>query len=285
MEKLSVNELKSELRTRGLSPSGNKSALQKRLEEYQTLMDPFNETSQRTLASSPASPTSTPKRKTPLKGKGTPSRRAKAAPMTESQIGLFRSPLTTLGLLCRLLASLAKNTVNLISMSHICILSVLLAAIAASTLEGPHQAYLAPFRDSFIWHFEWFFLGILSSIGLGTGAHTFLLFLGPFVARVTKAAYLCETLEFPLRGEMSFICEGLARDQAKVNFSGILLKVLSASIAWGIGTAVGEFPPFLLARACNIIVLFYSMFIFSCLVWKNEWKYSRSRAASKEASL
>ena len=37
----------------------------------------------------------------------------------------------------------------------------------------------------------------MSSVGLGTGLHTFLLFLGPFIARVTMAAHECGTTDFP----------------------------------------------------------------------------------------
>ena len=43
----------------------------------------------------------------------------------------------------------------------------------------------------------WLGLGVLSSIGLGTGLHTFLLYLGPFIAKVTLAAYECNSLAFP----------------------------------------------------------------------------------------
>lgn len=43
----------------------------------------------------------------------------------------------------------------------------------------------------------WMGLGILSSIGLGTGLHTFLLYLGPHIASVTLAAYECGSLQFP----------------------------------------------------------------------------------------
>lgn len=42
-----------------------------------------------------------------------------------------------------------------------------------------------------------FVLGILSSVGLGTGLHTFLLYLGPHIAQVTLAAYECGSLNFP----------------------------------------------------------------------------------------
>ena len=43
----------------------------------------------------------------------------------------------------------------------------------------------------------WLGLGILSSVGLGTGLHTFILYLGPHIASVTLAAYECGTLSFP----------------------------------------------------------------------------------------
>ena len=33
-------------------------------------------------------------------------------------------------------------------------------------------------------------------MGLGTGLHTFLLFLGPFIAKVTLAAYECGSTDF-----------------------------------------------------------------------------------------
>lgn len=37
----------------------------------------------------------------------------------------------------------------------------------------------------------WIGLGILSSIGLGTGLHTFILYLGPKVAKFVMASYEC----------------------------------------------------------------------------------------------
>jgi hypothetical protein len=35
----------------------------------------------------------------------------------------------------------------------------------------------------------WVLLGVASSIGLGTGLHTFMLYLGPYIAAVTLVAY------------------------------------------------------------------------------------------------
>ena len=44
---------------------------------------------------------------------------------------------------------------------------------------------------------RWVGLGVLSSVGLGTGLHTFLLYLGPHIAAVTLAAYECGSTDFP----------------------------------------------------------------------------------------
>ena len=63
-------------------------------------------------------------------------------------------------------------------------------------LEGKHLPYLLNIRKQFLWCAYWVGLGVASSIGLGTGLHTFLLYLGPFIAEVTMAAYECKTLNF-----------------------------------------------------------------------------------------
>lgn len=51
-----------------------------------------------------------------------------------------------------------------------------------------------------LWYFEWFVLGIFSSIGLGSGAHTFMLFLAPFIAETATTAFICNSLNFETRG-------------------------------------------------------------------------------------
>ena len=37
----------------------------------------------------------------------------------------------------------------------------------------------------------WLVLGIASSVGLGTGLHTFILYLGPHIAKVALTAAVC----------------------------------------------------------------------------------------------
>ena len=64
-------------------------------------------------------------------------------------------------------------------------------------IEGAHQQIINDSKDQLLWGLYWIWLGILSSVGLGTGLHTFLLFLGPFIAKVTLAAYECGSTDFP----------------------------------------------------------------------------------------
>jgi hypothetical protein len=130
---------------------------------------------------------------------------------------------------------------------------------------------------------------VASSIGLGTGLHTFLLYLGPFIAQVTLAAYECNSLKFPEPPyPESIICPMFTNnDQLKLNtteinpngslnnnnnnnvnneenlFSStaamaiassisilsIMSKVRLESFMWGAGTAIGELPPYFMARA------------------------------------
>lgn len=44
-------------------------------------------------------------------------------------------------------------------------------------IPGPHTIYAKRFEKQALWCFYWIWLGILSSIGLGTGLHTFVLYL------------------------------------------------------------------------------------------------------------
>lgn len=64
-------------------------------------------------------------------------------------------------------------------------------------IDGPHQLAIELVRRNTWFFVYWLGLGVLSSVGLGTGLHTFLLYLGPHIASVTLAAYECNSLNFP----------------------------------------------------------------------------------------
>ena len=96
---------------------------------------------------------------------------------------------------------------------------------------------------------KWLSLGILSSIGLGSGLNTGLLFLFPLVTKATLVANECGHTNFDLSGPKALICSKNSEltDIHVSNFN-IFLKVLPITILWGIGCAIGEVPPFYIAQ-------------------------------------
>ncbi|XP_064612246.1 vacuole membrane protein 1-like [Liolophura sinensis] len=101
------------------------------------------------------------------------------------------------------------------------------------------------------WWGYWVGLGILSSVGLGTGLHTFLLYLGPHIASVTLAAYECMSVNFP---EPPYPKEILCPpgESSAISLWTIMSKVRMEAIMWGAGTAIGELPPYFMARAARL---------------------------------
>lgn len=83
-----------------------------------------------------------------------------------------------------------KKTIGLMTL-------VLIAFFTLWYIPGKHQIYVEWIRQNAFFVVYWVGLGVVSSIGLGTGLHTFLLYLGPHIASVTLAAYECGSLDFP----------------------------------------------------------------------------------------
>ena len=92
-------------------------------------------------------------------------------------------------------------------------------------------------------------LGIASSVGLGTGLHTFVLYLGPFIAKVTMASNECNYVpEFDFKTSTFAKCpkhEGIP----DLAMTTIYLAVIYEAFLWGFGTAIGELPPYFVSRA------------------------------------
>lgn len=99
-----------------------------------------------------------------------------------------------------------------------------------------------------LWCLRWIILGVLSSIGFGFGMHTFVLFLAPHIAAVAMAAHSCKSLNFPQPPYPHDIkCPDQIMDE-QVTFFNILQKISLEAFMWGLGTAIGELPPYLTAR-------------------------------------
>jgi membrane protein YqaA with SNARE-associated domain len=106
-----------------------------------------------------------------------------------------------------------------------------------------------------LWIVWWLGLGILSSIGLGTGMHTGLMFLFPHIMKVCLAASECGTTNFPSRGDMFFRHDPslftCVEKGSGALFFDIFKKIFIPCMLWGTGTAIGEIPPYAISRAAR----------------------------------
>ncbi|KAF2069666.1 hypothetical protein CYY_009014 [Polysphondylium violaceum] len=119
-------------------------------------------------------------------------------------------------------------------------------------IPGEHQKLVGNYSEFLSICIWWVGLGVLSSVGLGTGLHTFVLYLGPFIAKTTLAATEWNSLDFDLYGPNSFIAPLSGSGNVAVSFFSILQKVQLAALLWGAGTAIGELPPYFVARTARL---------------------------------
>ncbi|KHN81921.1 Ectopic P granules protein 3 [Toxocara canis] len=130
------------------------------------------------------------------------------------------------------------------------------ALIYGYHVPGVHQKYVRKFEKRILLCLYWIGLGVLSSVGLGTGLHTFILYLGPHIASVTLAAYECNSLDFPEPPYPDrIICphdDNGIMGKAVITLWAIMSKVRFESLMWGAGTALGELPPYFMAKAARI---------------------------------
>jgi hypothetical protein len=124
-----------------------------------------------------------------------------------------------------------------------------------------------------------FFLVIFSFVvcfGLGSGLHTFVLYLGPHIAFFTIKAMQCgrvdlksapyDTIQLDrgpswLDKDCSQFGPPLFQSEygSQIPLSIILIQVQLEAVLWGMGTAIGELPPYFISRAGIMIILQYCM--------------------------
>ncbi|NXX12846.1 VMP1 protein, partial [Podargus strigoides] len=169
---------------------------------------------------------------------------------------LWRKPLVTLQyFFLETLINLKEWTIKLWHRRSILVSFLLTLAVLAATyyIEGTHQQYVRYMEKKFFWCAYWVGLGILSSVGLGTGLHTFLLYLGPHIASVTLAAYECNSVNFPEPPYPDqIICPDEETTEGSISLWAIISKVRLEACMWGAGTAIGELPPYFMARAARL---------------------------------
>lgn len=171
------------------------------------------------------------------------------------KIVLWRKPIVTLKyFIFEAFILLEKERRNVMKHKKTCSFITLLAIVttAAYLFEGPHQEFMIGMKQQIFWCGYWVGLGILSSVGLGTGLHTFLLYLGPHIAQVTLAAWECGSLDFPEPPYPNEIICPIDGHTSTVNILTIMSKIRLEAVMWGAGTALGELPPYFMAKAARL---------------------------------
>ncbi|KAK8545427.1 hypothetical protein V6N13_066711 [Hibiscus sabdariffa] len=142
-------------------------------------------------------------------------------------------------------------------------IGILVVAVA-----GPHEMIQELFHY-FQFGVWWLALGVASSIGLGSGLHTFVLYLGPHIAFFTMKAVQCGRVDLKtalydtirLNNSPSWLNKSCSEygpplfpsaHGSRVPLNSILPQVQLEAILWGIGTALGELPPYFISRAARI---------------------------------
>lgn len=124
---------------------------------------------------------------------------------------------------------------------------------------------LVNFNYNFCLCLMWTFLGIMSSIGLGTGFHTGIIFVIPHINNIYQTAMTCGHIQFDIYGSNKYQC--VTYDNYEPSLWEIYFKCFPAVFFWGLGTALGEVPPYYVARAINNKVQFESYFTkMKCLL-------------------
>lgn len=168
---------------------------------------------------------------------------------------IYKKPLKVLSLLVTILVELVQNGLSWFLNHWISkyVVIFIISMYFASLPYSPVYDYANLLIDVIKFMTWWLLLGIVSSIGMGTGMHTGLLFLFPHIVSVFSMAEKCNSLEFTTWTNMWFRSnELICLDQNnKVSTGwlilGVFFKVFIPCLLWGAGTAIGEIPPYALA--------------------------------------
>ena len=193
------------------------------------------------------------------KAKETPrtkkSRRRHEMELERKNLSILKKPIRTLyyfnRMLLRLLISGVRTTYQRKYFFHV--VGGCLLGYCALKLAGRATAL----EQALLFTMWWVSLGILSSVGLGSGMHTGLLFLWPHVFRCVAAAESCGNTDFESLSDMwgtkgggAFTCTD-PKPGSSVSFLDVWRKVAPECILWGLGTAIGEIPPYALCYSAS----------------------------------
>ncbi|GLC40932.1 hypothetical protein PLESTB_000965300 [Pleodorina starrii] len=172
-------------------------------------------------------------------------------------ITLFKSPVRTVYYCACYTANGLYRGAKWVASHPVTMLVVLpaLLAYAGTKWAGYKEELLTEVEETAKYLVWWVGLGVLSSIGLGTGMHTGLLFLFPHILKVCLAAETCGHFRFDTRDDMWYSSESFKCGEGpkeEVSFADLFKKVILTGVLWGIGTAIGEIPPYWLSYSAAV---------------------------------
>jgi|MDTB01.3.fsa_nt_gb hypothetical protein len=130
-------------------------------------------------------------------------------------------------------------------------------------IEHPYTEQINMFEQVIKFTVWWLSLGVLSSIGMGSGLQSGMLFLYPHIIKIFMTAQTCKTLDFEAASDMwfyqsptQFQCPASPESRlTPVSFWGLWLKILPACFLQAAGTAIGEVPPYFISRSARLVAL------------------------------
>lgn len=214
--------------------------------------------------------TSQPVRRSPAKSGSTPRNTAPKKKLSKvdilehahidkmkaiDSITLLNSPVTSMKTLSKVFLNMLISLPGFVLGHYIIFFGLPALVLAFYFVDGPHDVYRQDVTEFSLFASWWIGLGIASSVGLGTGLHTFVLYLGPYMAKVTLAANECNAIPTfqPNRWTyQSFApCEKW-QGEPTISVLEIYTALSIEAFLWGFGTAIGELPPYFVARAASI---------------------------------
>ncbi|KAK3165622.1 hypothetical protein QOZ80_1AG0035660 [Eleusine coracana subsp. coracana] len=150
------------------------------------------------------------------------------------------------------------------------IILVVAPGIILFATDGLHRKHVQEFLNYAKYVLWWVSLGVASSIGLGSGLHTFVLYLGPHIALFTIKAVQCGRVDLKmapydtiqLKAGPSWLDKKCSEfgppmypssaHSVRIPVFDLLPQIQLEAVLWGIGTALGELPPYFISRAARL---------------------------------
>ncbi|XP_076894870.1 vacuole membrane protein KMS1-like [Bidens hawaiensis] len=151
----------------------------------------------------------------------------------------------------------------------VAVIAVVAVGVLLVTDDSPHTKHVEVLVEYLRFGLWWMALGVASSIGLGSGLHTFVLYLGPHIAFFTMKVMQCGRVDIKsapydtisLNRSPTWLNKNCTEfgpplfsppHGPQVSLSSIISQVQMESILWGLGTAIGELPPYFISRAASL---------------------------------